>query len=113
MRDRLLKDADNQRLLDGIGLQHDQGRILQFLHNPAVEPTNNRAERAVRPVMIARKLSHGSKNARGAEAFAAFTSVIQTAVKRGVSTVNALHDLIGSKTAASRAQSTRSSLLSG
>ena len=98
LRDRRLKDADNQRLLDGIGFQHDQGRILQFLHNPAVEPTNNRAERAVRPAVIARRLSHGSKNARGAEAFAAFTSVIQTAVKRGVSTVNALHDLIVSKT---------------
>ena len=72
-----------------------------FLHNPAVEPTNNRSERAVRPAVIARKLSHGSKNIRGAEAFAAFTTVIQTAVKRGASsTFSALYDLIGSKTPA-------------
>src|SRR5207247_7108569 len=85
LRHRSLKDKDNQRLLDGIGLQHDPGRVLQFLRNQAVEPTNNRAERAVRPAVIARKLSHGSKNNRGAEAFSAFTSVIQTAVKRGVS----------------------------
>ena len=99
MRHRSLKDEDNQRLLDGIGLQHDQDRVLQFLRNPAVEPTNNRAERAVRPAVIARKLSHGSKNDRGAEAFAAFTSVIQTAVKRGASsTVSALHDLFVPKT---------------
>jgi hypothetical protein len=40
LRARFLKDADNQRLLDGIGLQHDRGRVLLFLHNPAIEPTN-------------------------------------------------------------------------
>src|SRR5438132_1887312 len=45
LRHRFLKDQDNQRLLDGIGLQHDLGRVLRFLHNPAVEPTNNRGER--------------------------------------------------------------------
>ena len=76
--------------------------MLRFLHNPAVEPTNNRGERAVRPPVIARKLSHGSKNVRGAEAFSAFTSVIQTAVKRRASsTFDALHNLFGSKTTAS------------
>lgn len=101
LRDRFLKDEDNQRLLDGIGLQHDQGRVLRFLKNPAVEPTNNRGERALRPPVIARKLSHGSKNVRGAEAFSAFTSVIQTAVKcRAASTFDALHGLFGSKKSA-------------
>jgi len=75
--------------------------LLRFLHNPAVEPTNNRGERALRPPVIARKLSHGSKNVRGAEAFSAFTSVIQTAVKRGAaSTFDALHGLFGSKKSA-------------
>src|SRR5437773_2579371 len=102
LRHRSLQDQDNQRLLDGIGLQHDLGRVLRILHNPAVEPTNNRGERAVRPPVIARKLSHGSKNVRGAEAFSAFTSVIQTAVKRRASsTFDALHHLFGSKTTVS------------
>lgn len=81
LRPRTLKDKDNQRLLDGIGWQHDRGRVLLFLLDPAVEPTNNRAERSLRPAVIARKLSHGSKNERGAEAFAGFASVIQTAAK--------------------------------
>ena len=99
LRHRSLKDEDNQRLLDGIGEQHDQGRVLRFLQNPAVEPTNNRSERAVRPAVIARKLSHGSKSLGGAEAYAAFTSVIQTAVKRGASSIfSALNNVIGSKT---------------
>src|SRR5881628_869501 len=106
LRHRSLKDEDNQRLLDGIGEQHDQGRVLRFLQNPAVEPTNNRSERAVRPAVIARKLSHGSKNARGAHAFSAFSSVVQTAVKTGVSTFDALHNLFvpKKKPAATEAQ---------
>ena len=98
LRPRLLKDEDNQRLLDGIGLQHDRGRVLLFLHDPRIEPTNNRGERSLRPAVIARKLSHGSKNERGAEAFAAFTSVIQTAAKkRGCSIIGALQNLFQSK----------------
>jgi hypothetical protein len=87
LRPRRLRDPDNQRLLDGIGLQHDRQRVLNFLYHPQVEPTNNRAERALRPAVIARKVSHCSKNERGAEAFAAFTSVARTAVKQGVVTV--------------------------
>jgi len=87
LRPRRLRDPDNQRLLDGIGQQHDRNRVLNFLSNPAVEPTNNRAERALRPAVIARKVSHCSKNQRGAEAFAAFTSVARTTVKKGLATV--------------------------
>jgi hypothetical protein len=94
LRPRRLKDDDNQRLLDGIGLQHDRGNLLRFLHDPAIEPTNNRSERSLRGAVISRKLSHGSKNERGAEAFAAFTSVVQTAVKNaGASVIDTLHNL--------------------
>jgi hypothetical protein len=68
--------------------------VLLFLHDPTIEPTNNRAERTLRPAVIARQLSHGSKNERGAEAFAAFTSVIQTAAQKpGCSIINTLQNL--------------------
>lgn len=98
LRRRILKDEDNQRLRDGIGLQHDRGRGLRFLHDPAIEPTNNRGERTLRGAAIVRQLSHGSKNERGAEAFAAFSSVIQTvAKKRGCSIIDALQNLFQSK----------------
>jgi transposase len=46
-----------------------------------VEPTNNRVERALRPAVIARKVSECSKNEAGAYAFSAFKSVVQTLVK--------------------------------
>ena len=51
---RTLQDEDNQRLLDGIGLQHDPKRVLLFLHDPSIEPTNNGGERALRPAVARR-----------------------------------------------------------
>jgi transposase len=87
LRIRVLQDPDNQRLLDGIGWQHDRGNVLRFLHHPEVEPTNNRAERALRPAVIARKISHCSKNQRGAYAFAAFVSLAQTLRKSPVASL--------------------------
>ena len=69
LRDRTLRDADNQRLLNGTGAQHERGRLLGFVGADDVEPTNNRAERDLRPAFIARKVSHCSKNQRGARAF--------------------------------------------
>lgn len=94
LRHRILKDDDNQRLLDGIGLHQDRGNLLRFLRVEGLDPTNNRAERALRPAVIARKVSHCSKNQRGAEAFAAFVSVIQTATQAGAtSTIAYLRNL--------------------
>lgn len=55
-----------------------------FWGDPSVEPTNNRAERALRGAVIARKVSHCSKNQRGADARAAFMSVIKALRKRGL-----------------------------
>ncbi len=87
LRNRILRDDDNQRLLNGIGTQHDRGHLLRFLTTKGVEPTNNRAERILRPAVIARKVSHCSKNQPGANAFAAFTSIAQTALKNGAASV--------------------------
>ena len=78
LRDRPLKDPDNWRLQNELGWHNDRGNLLRFLSEPSIEPTNNRAERALRPAVIARKVSHCSKNAEGADAFATFTSVLRT-----------------------------------
>jgi len=87
LRDRPLTDADNWRLQNELGWHNDRGNLLRFLNDPSIEPTNNRAERALRPAVIARKVSHCSKNTQGAEAFAAFTSVIRTLARSGDHTV--------------------------
>lgn len=78
LRDRRFTDRDNQRLLNGLGRCHDAGSLVRFLDDPSIEPTNNRAERALRPAVIARKVSHCTKTARGTRAFEAWTSVLTT-----------------------------------
>src|SRR5712691_10222196 len=65
LRDRRLKDSDNRRLLNELGWHHDRGNLLRFLDDPCIEPTNNRAERALRPAVIARKVSPCSRTRGG------------------------------------------------
>jgi hypothetical protein len=84
LRPRILTDPANQRLLNGIGRHHDRGNLLRLLEDPRIEPTNNRAERVLRPAVIARKVSQCSKNTPGAHAFEACKSVVQTLAKQGV-----------------------------
>ena len=78
LRDRALSDRDNQRLLNELGRCHDAGSLVRFLDDPSIEPTNNRAERELRPAVIARKVSQCTKTARGTRAFEAWTSVLRT-----------------------------------
>jgi transposase len=78
LRDRTLSDRDNQRLLNELGRCHDAGSLVRFLDEPGIEPTNNRAERALRPAVIARKTSQCTKTARGTRAFESWTSVVRT-----------------------------------
>jgi transposase len=91
LRPRKLVDADNQRLLDQFGWHHRRGNLLRFLADPQVKPTNDTAERGIRSGVIQRKVSQCSKTESGAEAFAAFTSVIKTAVKKGVDALEWLY----------------------
>ena len=78
-----MPDRDNGRLQNELGWHDDRGNLLRFLDDPGIEPTNNRAERALRGAVIARKVSHCSKNEDGADAFSAFTSVIRTLARKG------------------------------
>lgn len=95
LRPRVLQDRDNQRLLNELGRHHERGNLLRFLHEPVtVAPTNNAAERALRPAVIARKVSQCSKNARGAAAFAAFQSVLGTLKKSGGEVLEKLTQLL-------------------
>ena len=94
LRERELRDQDNRHLLKMLRRYHQRGELLRFLEEPLLEPTNNRVERALRPAVIARKVSQCSKNQAGAYAFSAFKSVIQTLVKRDAgSLVEALYAL--------------------
>jgi hypothetical protein len=77
-----LKHKDTRRLRRRI-IKHNQ-ELFVFLDNPAVEPTNNRAERQLRPMVIMRKVTFGNRSALGALNQAVMMSVIQTGVLNGI-----------------------------
>jgi len=52
--------------------------LVVWLKDPAVDPTNNAAERALRGAVVTRKTSFGSRSKRGAHAFARMLSIIMT-----------------------------------
>lgn len=93
LRPRRLKDPGNRRLVKELRRHYEQGSLLRHLKDPQMEPTNNRAERILRPAVIARKVSQCSKNQAGAEATSVFKSIIETAKKRGLDACKALTDL--------------------
>jgi transposase len=65
-------------------LQKQKPFLLTCLNRPdAVEPTNNRAERALRPAVIARKVSCGNKTERGKRTWQVLTSLLATWWQRG------------------------------
>lgn len=64
--------------------------LLGCLYEPAAEPTNNRAERALRPAVIARKLSCGNKTIRGKRTFEILASLAATCQQRGTDFLNYL-----------------------
>jgi transposase len=62
--DRNWRTEANRRLAKH--LRHQEPQLFTFLHCPGVEATNNRAERALRPAVIARKVWGGNRTANGA-----------------------------------------------
>ena len=62
-----LKSKANERLRLGILKQSVLDRLWRFLKDPDIPPTNNAAERSLRTVVMARKVSQCSKNAVGAQ----------------------------------------------
>jgi transposase len=60
-----------------------RAHLFVFVTDRAVPPTNNDAERALRPSVIFRKVTYGFRSSWGADAYAAIRSVISTARLNG------------------------------
>jgi len=74
--------------------QRWEGSWWRFLERADVEPTNNASERDLREVVVHRKVTGGFRSEWGAEGYARFTSVTQTARKQGQSLFPTLLDLL-------------------
>jgi len=64
-------------------LMKQRPHLIGCLYDLAAEPTNNRAERSLRPAVIARKISCGNKTDRGRQTWQVLASLAATCVQRG------------------------------
>lgn len=71
-----------------------RSRLLCFLDHPGIPIENNLAERDLRPAVIIRKLSGGTKSEAGDRSFERHLSIIQTAHKQGLNIFETIHGLL-------------------
>jgi transposase len=73
--------------------------LFVFLYDPAVPPTNNASEQALRNSVVHRKVTGGFRSEWGADAHAIVTTVLDTARRRGHDLLTTLHAALGAPTA--------------
>jgi transposase len=73
--------------------------LFVFLDDPAVPPTNNASEQALRNSVVHRKVTGGFRSDWGADAHAIVTTVLDTARKRGEDLLTTLHAALGAPVA--------------
>ncbi len=72
----------------------ERDKLFVFVTNPDVDGTNNRAERAVRPNVVLRKVTGGTKSPKGTKNIEVLASAIQTCRMNGTDLVEKGRDLI-------------------
>jgi transposase len=66
-----------------VNLLKEKDNLFEFVKNPYVDGTNNAVERAIRPPVIARKISGGNRSINGAMNYEILLSVNQTLHQNG------------------------------
>ncbi len=85
------KRTKAHNLLDRLDVHMDD--VLRFTTDFSIPFDNNLAERDIRMVKIAQKISGGFRSTQGAESFLAFRSYLSSAAKQGVNRFEALQQL--------------------
>ena len=89
--ERNFTDPDNRRFAKR--LRKQRRHLFTFLTHEGVEATNNRAERAIRPGVIARKTGGCNKTHSGARTHAVLASILTTARQQKVGVIEYLSSL--------------------
>lgn len=95
--DELLAQTINSeagRKLQKRFLRH-RDKLLTFLYDPEVPPTNNESEQALRSSVVHRKVTNGFRSEWGARAYAALQSIAATAKQKGEPVFQAFVALMG------------------
>lgn len=98
--DRLLvwrpTDDNNRKLLKH--LHNERQALFTFLKNPQVEATNWRAEQAIRPAVVTRKVFGGNRTWKGARTQQILTSILRTCHQQGRNALTWIEQLVRSPT---------------
>lgn len=84
-----------------IGKEKDY--LFTFLRKPDVQPTNNLAERSLRPIVILRKIIFGTRSQKGSLSHSVIPSLLLTAQRQGQHPRDFLQILLTSDTATAQA----------
>ena len=89
------------RLMDP---KREYHRLFVFLDYPDIEPTNNHAERALRKLVIFRKICFGTRSDQGSYCHSVLPSLLSTAVRQGKHPIDFFHTLFAADSATAQAQ---------
>jgi hypothetical protein len=70
------------------------GELFTFVECPEVPSENNAAERAIRPAVVARKISGGTRSARGSNTASVLRSLFETWALQGRNTIDACRQML-------------------
>lgn len=78
----------NQEILN------DWDAVVAFVKNPGLPATNNEAERALRWVVLFRKITFGTRTTEGSLSFSATLSIIETCRLRNIDPWNYIAEVL-------------------
>src|SRR6266705_6072628 len=93
---RTYRTEANRRLAKH--LRHEEPWLFTFLHCPGIDATNNAAERALRPVVVARKTRGGNRTENGAKTQQTLISILTTCRQQGKDSFDRIIELFVSPT---------------
>ncbi len=91
-----LKDHPCQALAKRL-LRHEE-ELFQYVLVPGLSSDNNLAERGVRPLVVVRKISGGSRSERGSRTRMSLSSLFQSWVAKGLEPLAECRKLMGYQT---------------
>ena len=86
------EEPDAQRIAKRM-LRYQQ-ELTAFLWEKDLAGTNNAAEQALRPAVVSRKISGGSRSTRGAQAWAKLASLLRTAGQQGLNLLEFIKSML-------------------
>lgn len=98
-----LRDFDfpnpNKRILKRFSkrLKRHKGEILTFLYEKDIDYHNNHAEQQIRPDVIFRKITFGSRSVKGAENHSVLATILQTAKLNNLDPIKTLENILLNK----------------